>query len=184
MEEENSMAEPVRNDDPLSAIRWPETPSNSSVRSEAPTPPLTPEQNAGYSVGEWPHRQMTEAAVVPVSDDSRLHDVSEAVGTALGAVVNEARELPARLQGRMGELKRRFQVISGRGTAELAERASEWSEEAESKIAGTANEARREIFRWQVRARLYARSEPFRFVAAAAIAGLSVGFLLGLWRDE
>jgi ElaB/YqjD/DUF883 family membrane-anchored ribosome-binding protein len=126
---------------------------------------------------------MTEAALARPPEDSPLHDAAEAVGSALGAVVNEAREFPARIQGRVNDLKRR-RVISGRGTAEVKERLSEWTNDAESKVAETANQARREIFHWQVRARSYAREEPFRFVAAAAVAGFAIGFLLRLWRDE
>jgi ElaB/YqjD/DUF883 family membrane-anchored ribosome-binding protein len=184
MEEENSMAEPVRNDESLSAVRWPETPSHANAAPELPSRPLLPEQTAGRPLGEWPYSEMTEAAIARPSEHSTLHDAGEAVGSALGAVVNEAREFPARFQGRMGELKRRFQVISGRETAELKQRATEWSDETERKVAEASSEVRREVFHWQVRARLYARQEPFRFVAAVGIGTFAIGFLLRLWREE
>ena len=184
------MAEPVRNDEPLSGTRWPESPSGTprpaplkSSAAEPAVPPaaLLPEDTPSRPLGEWPHADMTEAAI---PEETRLQNAGEAVGTALGTVVSEARDLPGRLQDRMHYLKQRFRVISGRGSAEIKERASELTDDAERKIVEVAHEAGREARQWQFRARLYARRYPFHFVAGAAAAGFAIGFLLGLWRTE
>ena len=180
------MAEPLRNDEPLSSMRWPETPSGStSTRSLAESAPdssrLLPEDVPSRPLGEWPRADMTEAAT---PEDTRLQSAGEAVGSALGTVVSEARELPGRLQDRVKDFKRRFQVISGRKAADFKQRASELTGEAEQQISDLANEASREVRFWEFRARLYARRYPFEFVAGAAAAGFAIGFLLRLWRDE
>jgi ElaB/YqjD/DUF883 family membrane-anchored ribosome-binding protein len=180
MEEEISMAEPARNQDPLSSTQWPEAPSNPGVSPGVPARPALPETATGRPLGEWPYTEMTEAAVGGPGQERKLHGAGETVGNVLGTVVHEARELP----GRMRDLKRRFQVISGRKTAELKQRASELGDEAESKVAESKREAHRELLQWRLLARRYARREPFRFVAGAAMAGFAIGFLLGLWREE
>jgi hypothetical protein len=184
MEEENSMAEPLRKDEPLSAVRWPESPSNPVVVRERP---LLPEDLPSRPLGEWPHADITEAAVPP-SADTRLQEAGEAVGSALGAVVNEAREIPGwlqhRAQERITDLKRRFQVIRSQDPADLKKRAEEFAGEAENKIVEVARDARREAMHWKFRARVYARRDPLHFVAGAAAAGFAIGFLLRLWGNE
>lgn len=186
-EEENPMAEPLRKDEPLSAMHGPESSSPVVVRDR----PLLPENLPSRPLGEWPHADFTEAAISPV-EDTRLLEAGEAIGAAIGAVVNEAREIPSWLQHRaherISDLKRRFQVIRGKDPAEIPaeikERAEELASEAEKTIAEVAREARREAMRWQFRARVYARRDPLGFVATAAVTGFAVGFLLRLWGNE
>lgn len=183
------MAEPVRNDEPLSSMRWPESPSSeaaprpSGVPSSVQPAALLPEDTPSRPLGEWPRSDITEAAI-PRSTERRLENAGEAVGQAIGTVIHEARELPGRVQGRMSDLKKKFKVISGRGSADLKQRASELSDEAQEKLSELSHEARREARHWEFRARLYACRFPLQFIAGAAAAGLAIGFLLRLWRDE
>lgn len=182
------MAEPVRNDEPLSSMRWAESPSSETPPSRAAEPTannrvaLLPEDTPSRPLGEWPRGEATEAAIPP--RDRRLEDAGEAVGQAIGTVINEARELPGKLHGRVSELRRRFRVISGRGPGSLKQRASELSEEAEERVSDLSREARRQARHWEFRARLYAYRDPLKFIASAAAAGFVLGFLLRLWRDE
>ncbi|MGZ4787696.1 MAG: glycine zipper domain-containing protein [Terriglobales bacterium] len=126
-------------------------------------------------LGEWPPDSQNEG---------RLGNAGERVGSALGAVVCQTRELGGIVQDRMSDLKRKFRVIAGRRSTELKNRASELTDEAQQQASELANEARREARHWEFRARLYARERPFQFVAAAAAAGFVIGFLLRMWRDE
>ena len=182
MEEENPMAEPVRNDEPLSSMRWPESPAGAASPGPTPVRPsgnaaaLLPEETSSRPLGEWP--------VPEPPADTRLQSAGEAVGAALGTVVYEAREIPGRLQDGVDSLKRRFRVITGGGSAAIKSRAVELEDDAEQRISELAPEARREARHWQFRARLYALRYPFQFVAGAAAAGFAIGFLLRLWRDE
>ena len=187
MEEKNPMADPVRNDEPLSSMRWPKSPSGTI----APIPTsarvsgevaLLPEDTPSRPLGEWPYNDRTEAAI---PSDNRLQTAGEAVGAALGTVVSEAGRIPERIQEGVEGLKRRFRVITGgAGAEELKDRAAELTDEAQQRISEYATDASREARHWEFRARLYAIRYPLKFVAGAAAAGFAIGFLLRLWRDE
>jgi len=165
------MAEPVRNDEPLSSMRFPESPSG--TREPAA---LLPERATEQPLGEWPRMDTPQ--------DTRLQTAGEAVGTALAAVVNEAREVPGKLQDRMSDLKKRFKVITGRRAAKLKSQVSEVSGDVEQKAAELTADAERELRFWEFRARIYVRNNPLQFIAATAAAGFVIGILLRLWREE
>jgi len=174
------MADPVRRDEPLNVRRFPESPSN-TVRSYAEEQKLLAQDTPSRPLGEWPWTDVTEAAI---SEDTPLHRAGERVGGTLGNAVAEARALPARLQDRMQELKQRFRVISGRKSAEIKDRAAELTGQAHDRINGIATEAGERARYLQFRTRLYARQNPFQFIAGAAAAGFVIGFLLRLGRHE
>ena len=179
------MAEPVRNNDPLSDMRWPETVDGSNnPNAMRPNEPiaLLPEDTPSRPLGEWPYSDITEAAVPET--DTRLHNAGEAVGTAIGTVVNQAKDIPNRLQGGVEHLKRRFRVIAGGGSAGLAQRASDLTGEASDRVAELAAETKAQAWLWETRARHYARNYPLQFIGSAAAAGFTIGFLLRLWREE
>ncbi len=106
------------------------------------------------------------------------------IAAPASAVVNQTRELGGMMQDRMSELKQKFRVIAGRRSAEIRDRASDMTDEAQRKASELASEAKREARVWEFRARLYARRAPFQFIAGAAAAGFAIGFLLRMWRDE
>jgi len=181
------MAEPVRNNEPLSDMRWPETVDGANnpdalPRSRPAPAALLPEDTPSRPLGEWPHSDITEAATPET--DTRLQNAGEAVGSAIGVAINQAKDIPNRLQDGVQHLKRRFRVITGGGSANLKQRASELSEEAADRASEVADEARRQARQWETRARHYAHYYPFQFIAGASAAGFVVGFLLRLWRDE
>jgi len=182
------MAEPLRKDEPLSNTRWPESPSSATPSNRVAVPTandrvaLLPEDTPSRPLGEWPYTDRTEAATP--SRDKRLEDAGEAVGQAIGTVITEAKELPGKIQDRVSDLRRRFQVISGRSSRDLKQRASELTDEAEERFTDLSREASREARHREFRARLYANRYPLKFIAGAAAAGFVVGFLLRLWRDE
>jgi ElaB/YqjD/DUF883 family membrane-anchored ribosome-binding protein len=165
--EQKPMAEPLRSGEPLSSMRFSESPSQPAA--------LLPEHATDKPLGEWP---------VTDSRDTRLQNAGEAVGTALGTVVNEAREIPGRLQDRMADIKKRFKVITGRRVAEVKSQASEVADDVEKRALELSAETKRELQHWEFRARLYAREYPLELIAATAGAGFVIGILLGLWREE
>jgi len=184
------MAEPVRNDEPLSSMRFPETPSARTtgpgpIRVGASAEPagLIPDTLPDRPLGAWPD-DLREDPFADSLEERRLNNAGERVGSALGAVVNQTKEIGGKVQDRMSDLKRKFRVIAGRRSAELKDRASELTDEAQQRASELASEARREARIWEFRARLYARRSPFQFIAGAAAAGFVIGFLLRMWRDE
>jgi ElaB/YqjD/DUF883 family membrane-anchored ribosome-binding protein len=196
MEEERPMAEPVRNDEPLSEMRFPESPGTRStgpgpvpVANSAEPAGLLPDTLPDRPLGAWP------PAVVGTEDtdlrgpETRANQVNienagERVGSALGAVVNQTKEIGGMMQDRMSEVKRKFRVIAGRRSTELKDRTAELTDEAQQRASELADQARREVRLWEFRARLYAQRSPLQFIAAAAAAGFAIGFLLRMWRDE
>jgi len=178
------MAEPVRNDEPLSEMRFPESPATTRTPGPGPVPVTGAAQPAGLLPDTLPDRPLGAWPETHEYDDRRLSNTGERVGSALGAVVNQTKELGGMMQDRMSELKQKFRVIAGRRSAEIRGRASELTDEAQQKASELASEAKREARLWEFRARLYARRSPFQFVAGAAAAGFVIGFLLRMWRDE
>ncbi len=178
MEEEKPMAEPVRNNEPLSEMRFPEPTATTRTPVSGPVPVagLIPESLPDRPLGAWPETRD--------HDNSRRSNTGERVGSAIGAVVNQTKELGGIVQDRMSELKQKFRVIAGRRSAEIRDRASDMTDEAQRKASELASEAKREARLWEFRARLYARRYPFQFIAGAAAAGFAIGFLLRMWRDE
>jgi len=181
------MAEPVRNDDPLSSMRFPESPAPATSAAGF-VPVTTPVEPAGLLPETLPDRPLGAWPPGSRPGDARLEAAGERLGSALGTVVSQSREISGIMQNRMSELKKKFRVIAGRGSAEISaeikHRASELTDEAQQRASELAAEADREIRFWEFRARLYARRNPFQFIAGAAAAGFVVGFLFHLWRDE
>lgn len=177
------MAEPVRNNEPLSDTRWPETVDgannpNAIPRIRSLPTGLLPEDTPSRPIGEFPPTDATPQSETP------LQNAGEAVGNAIGVAVNQAKDIPNRLQDGVEHLKRRFRVITGGGAAGLSQRASELAGETGNRASEAADEFRHQVRHWESRARHHARHNPFQFVTAAAAAGFVVGFLLRLWRDE
>jgi ElaB/YqjD/DUF883 family membrane-anchored ribosome-binding protein len=174
------MAEPLRNDEPLSSMRFPESPGSSTLnatRSAAEPVALIPDTLPDRPLGAWPEG-------VRGTEERRLNNAGERVGSALGKVVSQTREFGGIVQDRVSELKRKFRVIAGRRSAQVKNRASELSDEAQHRASELADEARHQARMWEFRARLYARRSPFQFIAGAAATGFAIGFLLRMWRDE
>lgn len=176
MEMEDNMAEPVRDDEPLSSTKFPESPSRPGpvpvVAEPADVAGLLPERATDKPLGEWPAETIRDLRV------SRFRTTGDAVGNALGVAVHTARQIPEFMQDRASDLRHRFRLIRGRVKSgelqdELKERASEITDEAsrQARVART-------------RAEFYARNYPLQFIAGAAAAGFVIGFLLRIGRDE
>ena len=178
------MAEPVRNDDPLSEIRFPESPGTARTASPGPVPLRTSAQPAGLIPDTLPDRPLGAWPETDEDSNFRLRKASERVGSALGTVVNQSKEISGTVQDRVSELKRKFAVIAGRRSAEIRERASDLSDSTQRRASELATEARREARLWEFRARMYARRSPLQFIAGVAFAGFALGFLLRMGRDE
>ena len=192
--EEKNMAEPLRDNEPLSDTRrtqsaderWTESVDgannpNAIPRIRSVPAGLLPEDSPSRPLGEWPHDDITEAAA-PESD-RRVRSAGEAVGNAIGIAVSQAKDIPGRLQGGMEHLKRRFRVITGGGSAG-SQLSSELAGQAGDGASDAAREAQRRLRYWESRARHYAREYPLQFIAVAAASGFALGFLLRLGRDE
>jgi ElaB/YqjD/DUF883 family membrane-anchored ribosome-binding protein len=181
------MAEPVRNDEPLSTMRFPESPSR-SADAPGPVPLNNLPEPAGLIPDTLPDRPL--GAWPPVDGEERftrtdrLDNTGERVGSALGAVVNQTRELTDRVQDRVRDMKHRLQVIASRRSADVKDRAAELADEAQHRASQFTDDARHQARRFEFRARLYARNSPFQFIGGAAAAGFVIGFLLRMWRDE
>ncbi len=127
---------------------------------------LEPEYRDSRPLGELPIRR------VPRERDegaNRVRGTAQTVGSAVGKVVNKARELP----GRLAEMKERFTVIRGRTQENAASKASEIGENAKQKVS----EARTRIEH-------YAHESPLQFVLGVGGACFVVGMILRMWRSS
>jgi ElaB/YqjD/DUF883 family membrane-anchored ribosome-binding protein len=183
------MADPVRNDDPLSSMRFPESPTKrnpaSVTRSDEEVAGYLPEQATDKPLGEWTPESLEDLresrhARVREARAMRRAQVPEGAPetTRLDAVKNKVRPITDFVQNRASDMRHRFEVIRGRVRSgdlqsELKDRASDLGDTA-SRHARTARN----------RAEYYARNYPLQFIAGAAAAGLAIGFLLRMWRDE
>ncbi|HWR16029.1 MAG TPA: hypothetical protein VN577_14465 [Terriglobales bacterium] len=173
------MAEPVRNDEPLSSMRYPESPG-SSVRP-GPVPversidysnsqALLPETATEQSLGEWPHERHS-------SDFDQEHR-SSGVANVLNTVKDKARQIPGFVSDRVEDLRYRFRLIRGRAKeSDVADRIKDQASELADTASRQARFARN-------RAQYYARNYPLQFIAGSAATAFVVGFLLRVWRDE
>jgi ElaB/YqjD/DUF883 family membrane-anchored ribosome-binding protein len=179
MELDKNMADPVRSDDSLSSMRFPETPSSpGSSRAGARTVSTIdtvndqyalPERATDKPLGEWPEGTFPRR---------RYHAAAENAGGRLGSVVSRAKQIPEFMSDRMQDLKRRFRLIRGRASE------SDVAENLRAKASDAADAASRTARQARSRADYYAHSYPIQFIAAAAATGFFVGFLLRLGRDE
>jgi ElaB/YqjD/DUF883 family membrane-anchored ribosome-binding protein len=185
------MAEPLRNDDPLSSMRFPE----SSIKRGPRTVPPGEEEVAGYlpeqatdkPLGEWTAESLEDLRESRLAQRRearamRRARLSQPVGVSepskVESVKSRIRPLTDFVQNRASDVRHRFKVIQGR--LRSRELQSEWKDRA-SELGGKASHHARNA---RSRAEYYARNYPFQFIGGAAAAGLAIGFLLRMWRDE
>lgn len=160
------MAEPVRKDEPLSRMRFPETSGSGPVPvATADASVQLPEHATDTPLGEWP-----ASAEIPVRSTAETGTIETAVW--------KAKKITANVQDRVEDLRGRVRVIRGRVQSgelqeQLKERASDLAENASRRARIIRN-----------RADSYARNSPLAFIAGAAAAGFAIGILLRMWRDE
>jgi ElaB/YqjD/DUF883 family membrane-anchored ribosome-binding protein len=179
MKMEDNMAEPVRNDEPLSDIRLPESPRPGPVpvtRTGTESAGLLPERATDKPLGEWPRETLDDLRDIRMREDAARESSTGA--DTLNVLKEKARPIADFMQHRVADMRHRFRVIRGRFESgelqsEVKDRASELSDEAsrQARIART-------------RAEFYARNYPLQFIAGAAASGFVIGFLLRMWRDE
>jgi ElaB/YqjD/DUF883 family membrane-anchored ribosome-binding protein len=189
MKSEGNMAEPVRNDDPLSSMRFPESsPKHRPERvshSKEDVAGYLPEQATNKPLGEWTpesledlresrHARVREARAMR---RARLPELGPETNK-VDSVKSKIRPLTDFVQNRASDAKHRFKVIRGRmRTGDLQ---SEWKDRA----SGFGDRASRHAREARNRAEYYARNYPLQFIGGAAAAGFAIGFLLRMWRDE
>ena len=106
---------------------------------------------------------------IPEKPSPRLRGTAETVGSAVGKVMNTARDLPRRV----AEMKERFTVIRGRTQENAASTAEDLKETAKQK----ARQA-------QTRVQHYAHEYPLQFIGAVGAAGVVLGIILRVWRSS
>jgi ElaB/YqjD/DUF883 family membrane-anchored ribosome-binding protein len=189
MKSEGNMAEPVRNDDPLSSMRFPESSPKRGPervpRSEEDVAGYLPEEATDKPLGEWTpesledlrdsrHARVREARAMR---RARLPELAPET-SKVDSVKSKIRQVTAFWQNRASDVRHRFEVIRGR--VRSGDLQSEWKSRASDlgdKASDRAQDARN-------RAEYYARNYPLQFIGGAAAAGFVMGFLLRMWRDE
>jgi ElaB/YqjD/DUF883 family membrane-anchored ribosome-binding protein len=174
MEMEGNMAEPVRNDEPLSSMRFPESQSRPGpvpVTRTSDAAGLLPEHGTDQPLGEWPADVREDIA----ADRDRSGNEFR---STLDTVREKVRPVTDFLQDRASDLRHRFRVIRGRmQTGEL-------QDDVKDRASEIADQASRQARVARNRAEFYARNYPLQFIAGAAAAGFAIGFLLRIGRDE
>jgi ElaB/YqjD/DUF883 family membrane-anchored ribosome-binding protein len=205
MERDDNMAEPVRKDEPLSSMRFPDSPSSTGnarpgpvpverITQSTPSEPLVsggigsetiepdhqlPEQATSKPLGEWPQSsQRSNRDLDPADFSGTTTSVNDTLNNVVSVVVDRAKQIPGFMSDRMVDLKRKFRVV--RGQVESGELQGEIKDRA-SELADEASAKARYA---RSRAEFYARNYPLQFIAGAAAVGFVVGFLLRLGRDE
>jgi ElaB/YqjD/DUF883 family membrane-anchored ribosome-binding protein len=184
MEVDKNMAEPVRNDEPLSSMRFPQSTASGESLRTGPVPvtrvdtlgdrtlPETAEPHA--PIGEWPEGSGFDDDLRTDSYDagsSTVENLKENLGNAAHKASNF-------LQGRARAARRRLEVIRGRAQS------GELQEDLRARANDLAQTAQRQARVARSRAEFYARNYPVQFIGAAAAGAFAVGFLLRMWRDE
>jgi|WetSurMetagenome_2_1015567.scaffolds.fasta_scaffold767495_1 ElaB/YqjD/DUF883 family membrane-anchored ribosome-binding protein len=183
METEPNMADPVRNDEPLSSMRLPETEARPGpvpvTRTPTDTAGLLPERATDKPLGEWPRETLDDLrdAGEP-REPNTVDNLKQKGASALDTLRDKTRPVADFVQDRVADMRYRLRIIRGRVESgelqgELRDRATEIGDEA-SRQARIARS----------RAEFYARNFPLQFIAGAAAAGFAIGFLLRMWRDE
>jgi len=183
METEPKMADPVRNDEPLSDIRFPETSPRPGpvplARTPADTAGLLPEHATDKPLGEWPRETLEDLRRSRESrEPSTFDNLKEQSSNALETLREKTRPVTDFVQNRVADMRHRFRVIRGRM------RSGELQDEVRGRASELTDEASRQARVARHRAELYARNYPLQFIAGAAAAGFAIGFLLRMWRDE
>ena len=174
-----NMAEPVRNDEPLSSIRFPQ--SEPSTRP-GPTPlertldplatkalPETAEPHA--PLGEWPEESFGEDSDRRGLGAETVRDLREDLENAYCRASNF-------LRGRMRILRARTDLLKERvQSGELQETAHARAEE----IRDTAS---RQVRLARARAEFYGHNYPLQVIAGVAAGAFLLGFVMRMWRDE
>ena len=182
METEPNMAEPVRNDEPLSSMRFPETSARPGPVPVADGPAnsagLLPERATDKPLGEWPRETLDEIRDLRTPGESKIEDLKEQGASAIDTLREKARPVTNFVQDRVADMRHRFRVIRGRM------RSGELQDEIKDRATELSDEASRQARIARTRAEFYARNYPLQFIAGAAAAGFAIGFLLRMWRDE
>jgi ElaB/YqjD/DUF883 family membrane-anchored ribosome-binding protein len=161
---EGTMAEPVRNEEPLSIDRFPDPAAGSRpvpIRETPENRALLPEHATQQPLGAWPRGVAREEGRVSLQNvKQRVKPIADFV------------------QGRAADVRRRFRVIRGRVESgdlqeDLRNRASVLADQAANRAEYARN-----------RAEAYARANPLHLIAGAAAAGFLLGIVLRMWRDE
>lgn len=173
------MAEPVRNDEPLSDFRFPESTRPGPVpvtRAGADPAGLLPEHATDKPLGEWPRETLDDLRDIRRREDA---DRMLATGTdVLNHLREKARPVAQFVQDRAAHLRRRLRVIRGKL------RSGELRDQVKGRASDLSDEASRQARIARSRAEFYARNYPLQFIGGAAAAGFAIGFLLRMWRDE
>ncbi len=180
------MAEPVRNDEPLSSYEFPESPrpgpvpvSRSTVENSAG---LLPEQGTDKPIGEWTPEALDDLRhsreLREQSQRDAIDNIRESGANAFDTLREKARPITDFVQDRVSDMRHRFRIIRGRV------RSGELQDEVKDRASNLADEASQQARIARNRAEHYARNYPLQFIGGAAAAGFAIGFLLRLWRDE
>jgi len=180
MEVDKNMAEPVRNDGPLSNMRFPQSPVSvrtgpvPATRVETDSSRALPEAAEPHApIGEWP-----EGSGYGRVFQSHADEGPRTVENLKGDFGNAAKKAGTFMRDRLREARRRFEVIRGRAQSgelqeDLRERADDLMETAQRQA------------RWaRSRTEYYANRNPMQFIAVAAAGAFVFGFLLRMWREE
>jgi ElaB/YqjD/DUF883 family membrane-anchored ribosome-binding protein len=182
METEPNMADPVRNDEPLSDIRFPETSPRPGpvpvARTPADSAGLLPERATDKPLGEWPPETLESVRGQRESSRDTLDNLKSQGANALDTLREKARPVTDFVQDRVADMRYRFRVIRGRL------RSGELQDELRDRTSDLTDEASRKARMARNRAEFYARNYPLQFIGGAAAAGFVIGFLLRMWRDE
>lgn len=180
MEVKNNMAEPVRNEEPLSSMRFPQSEESARpgpvpvTRSVDPVGTRTlPEMAEPHApLGEWPEGSL------PRDDQDWRETGAEKMDEVRENLENAYYRASNFMRGRMRMLRGRAEVLKSRVES------GELQDTVRARAGEMRDTASRQARMARAKAEFYGRNYPLQVVAGVAAGAFLLGFVLRMWRDE
>ena len=170
------MAIPLRGNDPS----LPEIPEETEVRSSADVPAYDTYPGEPLREVDWKRRQ--ERWREFGTQNPRLNETAEKIGSAVGDMVNRAEEV----RRRFVSIKQDVRQSSSSRVEEIKQRAQDRLEDWKQNARGSAEEARDRMMRrareFRVKTRDYVAENPHHVILGIAGAAFVLGLTARIWR--
>lgn len=183
------MATPLRgNESPL-----PDVPNEGEVRSSADVP--TYDTYPGEPLGRVDWRERQERGREFGAQNPRLNETAEKIGSAVGEMVNRAKEARRRLdsvkhdvretsEGRVEEIKQLAQEKWSTAAETAQQRLQNWKQTARDSAEEAREAMMQRVHDFRIKARDYVDENPHHVILGIAGAAFVLGLTSRIWRSQ
>jgi ElaB/YqjD/DUF883 family membrane-anchored ribosome-binding protein len=183
------MAIPLKGNDPS----VPELPEEREVRSSADVPTYDDYPGEPHRAVDWRERQ--ERWRTYGTQNPRLNETAEKIGSAVGDMVNRAQDARRRFDSmkedvrrssgsKVEEIKQRTQEQWSSATETAQQRLDEWKQTARASAEDTRDRIVQRTREARVKTRAYVEENPHHVILGIAGAAFAVGLTARLWRSH